>query len=135
MKIRKAYLDIDWVILTKKDTRQADNLYEFISTVTQLFDCYWLTTRCKWDSEVLIRHLSDDLDENIMEKIKDIKPTNWQDLKTEVIDMTNDFLWFDDCPFLAEIEELKSYGKLKNLVIVDLNRPDELKTIIKNCWL
>ena len=82
---------------------------------------------------MLIRHLSDDLDENIMEKIKDIKPTNWQDLKTEAIDMANDFLWFDDCPFLAEIEELKSYGKLKNLVIVDLNRPDELKTIIKNC--
>ena len=34
-----------------------------------------------------------------------------------------------------EIEELKSNGKLKNLVIVDLNRTDELKTIIKNCWL
>jgi len=31
----------------------------------------------------------------------------------------------------AEMEELKNYGKLSNLIVVDLNRPDELKHIIQ----
>jgi len=36
-----------------------------------------------------------------------IQPTNWDTLKTEAIDFTNDFRWFDDNIKEAEMVVLK----------------------------
>ena len=51
--------------------------------------------------------------------------------KTEAIDMSEQFVWLDDRPFLAEIEILKIHNCENKLIIVDLNNPNELKRIIK----
>jgi len=66
-----------------------------------------------------------------MGMISTIKATNWTTLKTEAIDMTNDFQWFDDYPLQAEIEQLKLNGKLDNLIIVNLDNKVELQRVIK----
>lgn len=127
----KAYIDIDGVILTKKNTQLAEGLYDFLDFLTKSFDCYWLTTHCKGDSKNVLEHLSRFIDDNILEIISSIKATNWTTLKTEAIDMTNDFLWFDDYPLQAEIEQLKLNGKLDNLIIINLDNQDELQRVTK----
>jgi hypothetical protein len=129
--MRKAYIDIDGVILTKRNTRQADALHEFLDFLTKSFDCYWLSTHCKGDSKKVLEHLSKFVDDNLMEMISTIKATTWTTLKTEAIDMTNDFLWFDDYPLQAEIEQLKLNCKLENLIIVNLDNQDELQRVMK----
>jgi len=129
--VRKAYIDIDGVILTKRNTLQAEGLHEFLDFLTKSFDCYWLTTHCKGDVKNVLEYLSKFLDDNIMGMISTIKATNWTTLKTEAIDMTNDFQWFDDYPLQAEIEQLKLNGKLDNLIIVNLDNKVELQRVIK----
>ncbi|MBE2190279.1 MAG: hypothetical protein IAE98_12540 [Candidatus Kapabacteria bacterium] len=129
--MRKAYIDIDGVILTKRNTLQAEGLHKFLDFLTKSFDCYWLTTHCKGNVKNVLEYLSKFLDDNIMGMISTIKATNWTTLKTEAIDMTNDFQWFDDYPLQAEIEQLKLNGKLDNLIIVNLDNKVELQRVIK----
>lgn len=40
----KLYLDIDGVLLTKRNVKAAPFGPEFIDRVAERFDCYWLTT-------------------------------------------------------------------------------------------
>lgn len=127
--MRKLYLDIDGVVLTKKHTRQADNLELFIDFILEYFECYWLTTHCEGDNTVTLNYLAQYLDSNLIYKLKAIKPTTWTTLKTEVIAMTEDFIWLEDEPMQAEIEKLIQADKLEKLVIVNLNNADELLRI------
>lgn len=124
------YLDIDGVLLTLKQTRAADYAIEFIEFVTGSFDCYWLSTHCKGDARNAIRYLTPYFDEQILQLLSQVKPTNWDTLKTEAIDFSHDFIWLEDYPFNAEKEVLKKHGRLQNLILVDLHNRDELKTIV-----
>lgn len=130
--MKKLYLDIDGVILTKRNTRQADSLELFIDFIIANYDCHWLTTHCKGNSKTAISYLSQFIEKPLLEKLKCIKPTNWTTLKTEGIDFYSEFLWLDDSPFQSEINQLKESGKLENFILVDLNNNDELKRIIKS---
>lgn len=125
----KLYLDIDGVLLTAKHTQAAPGVDEFI---TQHFDCYWLTTHCKGDSAPAIRYLSRFLLPATLEKLRlAVHPTNWDTLKTEAIDLASDFYWLDDRPFQSEIAYLQAYRVSDRLIIVDLNRLDELAAVIE----
>jgi hypothetical protein len=126
----KLYLDIDGVLLTSKNTRAAPGVDEFVAFVTQRFECYWLTTHCKGDSNSALKYLSQFLLPATIEKLKDaVLPTNWDTLKTEAIDLESDFIWLDDSPFQAEIARLQSKQVVDRLIIVDLNRPNQLLSI------
>jgi hypothetical protein len=59
-----------------------------------------------------------------LEIVKKIKPTNWQTNKTEGIDFSQPFLWFDDDLFLGERQELERRNLLDNWIEVDF-RKDE----------
>ncbi|OGY28029.1 MAG: hypothetical protein A2Z42_02100 [Candidatus Woykebacteria bacterium RBG_19FT_COMBO_43_10] len=53
--------------------------------------------------------------------------------KTEAIDFSSPFLWFDDYLFDFEKEDLIKHGALKNWVIVDLSaNPNQLRDLINN---
>jgi len=41
-----------------------------------------------------------------------IKPTRWKVLKTEAIDMNEDFLWFDDAPTREDLDKLKKHNRI-----------------------
>lgn len=128
----KLYLDIDGVLLTAKHTQAAPGVDEFIDFITQHFDCYWLTTHCKGDNAPTIRYLSRFLLPATLEKLRlAVQPTNWDTLKTEVIDLASDFYWLDDQPFQSEIAYLRVHGVVDRLIIVDLNRSDELAALTK----
>jgi len=126
----KIYLDIDGVIL-KKDLTIPDHGEEFISFLITNFDCYWLTTHCKGANNKAISYLSKYYPSSTLEQLELIKPTDWIDLKTEAIDLNSDFIWLEDYPFESEKTVLAEYNKIDALITVNLNREDELKSIIK----
>ncbi len=127
----KLYLDIDGVLLTNKNTQPVGGVKEFVSYITDHFDCYWLTTHCKGDASTAIKHLSEYLPQETMEKLKKVKPTIWDTLKTEGIDFDSDFIWLDDYVMNAEQQVLDKLGKNESLIIVDLNHENELTNVLR----
>lgn len=126
------YLDIDGVILSKNQ-QPALHLKEFLSFLTEHYPTYWLTTHCKGDANYSINYLSQFLDTETVQILKKIQATNWQTAKTEAIDFSKPFLWFDDQIFDFEKQELIKHQCLDSFVKVDLrNNPNQLKTILSS---
>jgi len=129
--MKNLYLDIDGVLLTVKHTQAAPGVDEFVDFVTRHFTCYWLTTHCKGDSAPALRYLSNFLKPATVEKLRQaVRPTNWDTLKTEAIDLASDFYWLDDSPFQAEIAYLKSNTVADRLLIVNLSQPRALAEVL-----
>jgi len=127
------YLDIDGVLLDTKEYKQMPYLKEFLMTVFNISngEVYWLSTHTKHgESDVALYHLEEALDKDIFEMIKKIKNTKWYDLKTQGIDLKNDFLWFDDVIFQAENNVLENVGKEHCLIKVN-NNLEELTDLLK----
>ncbi|UOQ74924.1 hypothetical protein [Hymenobacter cellulosilyticus] len=123
----KLYLDIDGVLLTTKHTQAASGVEEFVEFVTSSFECYWLTTHCKGSSASALRYLSRFLPPSTLEQLEHkVKPTDWDTLKTEAIDVQSNFYWLDDQPFQAEKAFLQANRAAHRLIVVDLKEPDAL---------
>jgi hypothetical protein len=133
--ITTLYLDIDGVLLTAKHTQAAPGVDAFVAFITQHFACRWLTTHCKSDNAPALRYLAKFLEPATLEMLRQVQPTTWDTLKTEAIDIKADFYWLDDSPFQSEIAHLQARGVADRLVVVDLNRPDELSNIVQNLLL
>ncbi len=130
--MKKLYLDIDGVLLTCKNKSAAQGSEVFIDYILKHFDCYWLTTHCKvGDTSSVITYLSEYFSPNVIKKLKLIKPTYWNTLKTEGIDFASDFIWLDDYVFQAEKNVLLKQGYLNNFILVNLNTNKELLHIIE----
>lgn len=125
----KLYLDIDGVLLHTKKPCVAECAAEFIDYVTTHFDCYWLTTHCKGDAATVQKYLAEYFPAEVMEKIKRIKPSNWDALKTDGINLDEEFYWLDDYPFRAELDVLKQHNCEERCIVVDLNSSSELWNI------
>lgn len=96
------YLDIDGTIITT-DHEETSQLNQFLKHLFATGEVYWLTTHCregKLDS--VLFHLGQVLNDENFELIKKIKPTTWKTLKTEAIDFSKPFKWFDDNPLEFE---------------------------------
>lgn len=117
------YLDIDGVLLVNDNT-MANHCHEFLEYVTSNFPTYWLTTHCRGDHEYAQLFLMRTFPARTLELTKKILPTNWQTNKTEGIDFSQPFLWFDDDLFLGERQELERRNLLDNWIEVDF-RKDE----------
>ena len=127
---RKLYMDIDGVLLNSKKEKPVENVHELISFVVSNFDCYWLTTHCKGNSQPTIDYLSEYFPEEDIELLRAVKPTDWKTLKTEAIDFTSDFSWIDDYVMSAEKEILFTNGKKESLILFDDSKNDEANRII-----
>lgn len=124
------YLDIDGVILTK-DGKEADHLLEFLNFATKKFDCYWLTTHCKGDVAPALEHVKGKVSEESFELLKKLKPTNWQTLKTEAIDFSEDFVWLDDYIMSSEKKVLLEENALFRFHEINLGEnPEQLAGMI-----
>lgn len=126
----KLYLDIDGVLITAKNPKAPKGIDSFIEFITSNFDCYWLTTHCKGNSTACIEYLRGYLSEEALRNLQIVKPTMWNTLKTEAINMNEPFIWLDDYPMMAEKKELEKHGKLESLIQVNLNNLNELERII-----
>lgn len=124
------YLDIDGVLLAN-DLQAANHVHDFLEYVTSNYTTYWLTTHCKGDAEHTVRHLTRVLPPETIALLSSIKATNWDMAKTEAIDFSKPFLWFDDDLFDFERIDLEKYGVLDNWIEVDLARDENmLKTFL-----
>jgi hypothetical protein len=118
------YLDIDGVLLAN-DLNAAKHVHEFLEKVTSNHDVFWLTTHCKGDASTAYKRLSLVLEPRTMELLKGVKATNWNTSKTEAIDFSQPFLWFDDDLFYQEKQDLLKHGVLDNWIEVDLARDED----------
>jgi RAB protein geranylgeranyltransferase component A len=118
------YLDIDGVLLAN-DLNPAKHVHEFLEKVVSNHDVYWLTTHCKGDASTAYKRLSLVLKPRTMELLKDVKATDWDTAKTEAIDFSQPFLWFDDDLFHDEKQALIKHGVLDNWIEVDLAKDED----------
>lgn len=124
------YLDIDGVLINKNG-QPANYVGEFLEYLANNHDVYWLTTHCQGDSLQVERYLADKLPKECLQFLNKIRPTSWTTLKTEAIDYTKDFMWFDDYIMQSEINILEKNNALASFVQIDLrNKPDKLKSFI-----
>jgi hypothetical protein len=123
------YLDIDGVLRTYI-AQAVPYVDEFLQAVLAKYpdSTYWLTTHY-WQGQDTTRVVLEPVLRPETVKLLDkIKPTTWGEFKTDGIDFSKPFLWFDD-EFLydEEREELLKHGALENHVLVDLyQNPDQL---------
>ncbi len=111
----KIYLDIDGTLLGQNSV-PAKGLHEFLEYVIQHHDCYWLTTHCKGDSEGALNSLRrNNVVQDTIDLATKIKATDWDVLKTDAIDMSEDFVWFDDSPMASELIALEKNNKTDSL--------------------
>jgi hypothetical protein len=123
----KLYLNVDGVLLTSKNTRAADGAEKLIDYVLSNYDCYWLTTHCRdGNCNQVLSLLTQYFSGDIMEKLKKIKPTKWDTLKTEGIDLNSHFYWLDDYVFEAEKKILDQHCRHYSLILVNLDNENEL---------
>jgi hypothetical protein len=121
------YLDIDGVLLAN-DHHAALHVGEFVlKCIERGENLYWLTTWCREnDSTPAIRRLKQtDMSPATIEFLaKHCLPTHWVDAKTEAIDFTKPFLWFDDDCFTDERENLEEHGVFDNWIDVRLHEDE-----------
>jgi len=126
------YLDIDGVLLA--NNRQAANYVdEFLAYMTSKFDCYWLTTHCWRGENRAIEVLSPYLKAETIALLGKVKPTDWGEMKTDAIDFSQPFIWFDDDLWPEEQKALEKSNTLKSFKMIDLMKdPNQLKEFIGN---
>ena len=142
--MKNIYLDIDGTLLLddlKNSGRGALGLAFFLVYLGNLqargvCRVNWLTTHCKDGSAGAaldyLRSKIDPHDYNLIERME-ILPTRWNELKTEAIDFSEDFLWLDDDVSLKEREVLRTNGASHKLIEVDLGKDKyQLKTIVNS---
>jgi hypothetical protein len=118
------YLDIDGVLLAN-DKNPAKHANVFVKFVVENYPVYWLTTHCKADDNYATELLEQYFPEDTMKYIRKIKPSAWSTWKTEAIDFSKPFLWFDDDLFEKEREELEKRGVLENWIEVDIRKNED----------
>ena len=131
-KAPNVYLDIDGVLLAN-DKTPANYAELFLKKVLEEHPhtTYWLTTHCQGDPSAPIEHIGHLFGEETIDLMKQIKPTKWANSKTEAIDFSKPFLWFDDDLYKEEKKMLAEKEALDNFIEVDLSRnPDQLSHFI-----
>jgi hypothetical protein len=124
------YLDIDGVLLAN-DRQAANYVDEFLAYVTSKFDCYWLTTHCWRGENRAIEVLSPYLKAETITLLGKIKSTDWGEMKTDAIDFSQPFIWFDDDLWPEEEEALEKNNALKSFRMINLIKaPNQLKEYI-----
>jgi len=121
------YLDIDGVLLAN-ETNLSEGAAEFIKYAADNFTVYWLTTHCmNGDPAHAIEYLQRGSAENLRPWLRKFKPVVWSLKKTEAIDFSKPFLWFDDDCFTGERMDLQEQGTLDSWIEVDLRQtPDQM---------
>src|SRR5258708_3010143 len=115
------YLDIDGVLLAN-ETHAANYPDEFLQTILEKYpdSTFWLTTH-NWNGEnrakeVLTRYLKHET----VKQLDHIKPTEWNELKTDAINFDEDFLWLDDDLWPEGLKVLEDHEDPEHFILVNL---------------
>lgn len=127
------YLDIDGVLLADIAT-PAQYADEFIQFVVSRYPAstHWLTTHVWLGENAISQSLAPYLSPETRALLSKIKPTEWDKWKTDAIDFSGPFLWFDDDLFPEERLVLEKNNALDGWVGVNLYKnPLQLEEIIQ----
>lgn len=113
------YLNIDGVLLDN-NSRPANYSREFLKYIVPNFNTYWLSSRAKGNSSLLIKDLSKLFEPTIIQLMSRVRPTRWSWAKTQAIDFSRPFLWFDDELVIHERIELIRNNALESWIEVNL---------------
>ena len=121
------YLDIDGVLLANEENL-AIGAVDFIKYAAEHFDVYWLTTHCMdGTTEHAIEYLNRASSEDLRPWLEQFKPVVWSLKKTEAIDFSKPFLWFDDDCFTGEKIDLQAHNVMNSWIEIDLRKtPDQV---------
>ncbi len=125
------YLDIDGVLLANENNA-ANYADEFLQAVLAAYpdSTYWLTTH-NWrgenrTKEVLAPHLRPET----VPLLDKIKPSVWNEMKTDGINFSEKFIWLDDDLWEDELKVLERHNATDNFILIDLQKnPNQLKDI------
>ncbi len=125
------YLDIDGVLLAN-EAHAANYADEFLQAILEKYpdSTYWLTTH-NWSGENRAKEiLAPHLKPETVKLLDKIKPTKWDELKTDAINFDEDFLWFDDDLWPDELKALEEHEAAEQFILVKLNEdPGMLKKL------
>jgi hypothetical protein len=129
------YLDIDGTMIHENlaEPEAAAGLEAFIVALRP-HNTYWLTTHCRDGNperprEIMKRFLSPKLHADIDR----IKPIVWDVMKTEGIDWSHDFIWFDDTITEMEWKRFESAGPNQQVIEMNLREnPQQLIEVTKD---
>lgn len=125
------YLDIDGVLLANENSA-ANYADEFLQAVLAAYpdSTYWLTTH-NWrgenrTKEVLAPHLKPET----VPLLDKIKPSVWNEMKTDGINFSEKFIWLDDDLWEDELTVLEQHNATDNFILIDLKKnPNQLKDV------
>ena len=128
------YLDIDGVLLGTKSPQK--DVVKLVKYILRHYpdNAYWLTTHCKGEVNRSVEWLlQNNFPEELAARMGElIKPTNWEVMKTEGIDMDQDFVWFDDSLFETERQTLEAYHVLDGFYHMNPKDPKSAKLALKH---
>ncbi len=134
------YLDIDGTMIHEDHwdmiNLAAEGLPEFIIALRP-HTTYWLTTHCRDGNperarEIMKRYLPTELHTDIDR----IKPTVWDTMKTEGIDWSQDFIWFDNDITTFERKKIEQGNEGQLLIEINLKtNPKQLIEITNDVFL
>lgn len=127
------YLNIDGVMLSTKSPQE--DIVKLIRYILEHYpnNTYWLTTHCKGGVNRCAEWLKqNDFPADLADEMdKAIKPTDWGVMKTEAIDMDQDFIWFDDSLFETERRVLEAYYVLDDFYRMNPKDPEAAKKALE----
>jgi hypothetical protein len=103
-----------------------------LQTILSIYpdNTYWLTTHCWQGENRCIEILTPVLHPDTVALLQKIKPTEWNELKTDAIDFKQPFLWFDDDLLPEEAEVLREHDAMSGHVLVDIyHSPEQLRRL------
>ncbi len=126
------YLDIDGVLLAN-ESNLAEGAAEFIKYVAENFTVYWLTTHCMHgDGAWAVKYVDRTTEEDLTPWLNKFIPTTWGLKKTEAIDFSQPFIWYDDDCFSGEKSDLIEHNALNSWYEVNIRKhPNQLKKELK----
>lgn len=121
--------------LTENYGKPAKGLEEFLIALRP-HDTYWLTTHCMEGDPIHAQQkMRSVLPISLFNDIDRIQPTTWQLLKTEALDWSSDFIWFDNDIYTAEWEVLKKCNPDQVVIEVNLRtNPAQLIEITRDIF-
>jgi hypothetical protein len=119
------YLDVDGTIITKEH-QEALGLNDFLKYLFNSGEVFWLTTHCRYlDTSSVLSYLEQFLEPKNYALVKNIFPTTWNTMKTEAINFSHPFYWFDDYLLEAEIRILQKNMCFEKWIKIDLGKNDQ----------
>lgn len=127
------YLDIDGTLIHENgiEDMAAAGLAEFLSALRP-HTTYWLTTHCRDGNADRPREIMKSyLPPALYADVDRIKPTVWDMMKTEGIDWSRDFIWFDNDISPTEWEQIRQGSENQQAIEINLRaHPEQLKEVV-----